>query len=220
MRQHALKAEATREIPPLDIRAVVVPASVDEEARTVEVVWSTGADVLRSDFWSGAKFIERLSLKADHVRMDRLNGGAPVLDAHSAWSVKDQIGVVVTGSAKIVGKEGRATLQFSAREDVEPIWQDVRAGIVRNVSVGYRVHKFEETTARDGKIPVRTATDWEPFEISMVPMGADPRARVRGGAPETNPCVFVRLVRGMTDEDRIRALRLARARTGEEIALR
>jgi hypothetical protein len=211
--------EESRDIPALSIRAAVMPASIDEEARTVELVWSTGADVQRSEWWSGKRFIERLSLKAEHIRLDRLNGGAPLLDAHMSWSVRDQIGAVVPDTAKITRKEGRAIVRFSSRDDVEPIWRDVKEGILRNVSVGYRVYKFEETAGREDNIPIRTAIDWEPFEISMVPMGADPRAGVRGEQKlETNPCVFVRSAYGMTDEDRMRALRLARAQAGEALA--
>jgi hypothetical protein len=33
--------------------------------------------------------------------------------------------------------------------------------------------------------PVRTAVDWEPYEISMVPMPADTGARVRTGDKST-----------------------------------
>lgn len=202
----------TRDIPPLSIRADVVPASLNEDARSVELVFSTGAPVERVEWWSGKRFIEKLSLKPESIRLDRLNAGGPLLDAHNAWSVADQIGAVVPGSVKLTAKEARATVQFSKREAVEPIWQDVRDGILRNVSVGYRVHKFEETAATEGKPTVRLATDWEPFEVSMVPMGADPRARVRAELPaQLNPCVFVRSI---SDVDRDRVLRLARARRG------
>ncbi len=191
----------TRDIPPLCVRADFIPKSVDAEARTVEVVFSTGAAVTRHDWWTGKSFVEKLSIKSEHVRLDRLNGGAPVLNAHSAWSIEDQIGVVVSDSAKIVGKEARATIQFSQRETVGPIWQDVRDGIVRNVSVGYRVHEFEETAGTDGKLPTRTAIDWEPYEISMVPMPADASAQVRGGGVKTNKCALVRAQEEVMDEE-------------------
>lgn len=216
--------DATRrqidDMPPFSIRASSIPKSIDEESRTVDVVFSTGAAVTRTDWGTGKQWVERLAITPDAVRLDRLNAGAPVLDTHSSLSINDQIGVVVGGSAKIVGKEARATLQFSKRETVDPIWQDVRDGVLRNVSVGYRVYKFEETAGTGGNLPVRTAIDWEPFEISMVPMPADPRAQVRdGGMYETNVCMIVRGAPSeytdevrRADEDRIRRLRLAIAR--------
>lgn len=213
MRRGATIAAETRDIPALSLRADVVPSTVNEEARSVELIFSTGAAVERIDWWTGKRFIEKLSLKPESVRLDRLNSGGPLLDAHNAWTVADQIGAVVPGSAKITGKEARATVQFSKREAVGPIWQDVRDGILRNVSVGYRVHKFEETAGTEGKPTVRLATDWEPYEISMVPMGADPKARVRADqSAQLHPCVFVRSI---SDVDRERFLRLARARGGD-----
>ena len=67
---------------------------------------------------------------------------------------------------------GRATVRFSDRLDVEPIWQDVRGGIIRNVSVGYAVRAYE-IREEEGTVPVWTAVDWQPLELSAVPIGAD-----------------------------------------------
>lgn len=165
---------------------------MDKEARTVELVFSTGAAVERYDWRTGGRYMEVLSLKPGHVRLGRLNGGAPLLDAHSAYSLSDQIGVVVSKSAKVTGTEGRATVRFSKRDSVEPVFQDVQDGIYRNVSVGYRVYKFAEDVADENKIPTRTAIDWEPYEISMVPMPADAGAQTRDGdKSQTNQCVIV-----------------------------
>jgi hypothetical protein len=185
----------TVDLPQLCRRATL--ATIDEEARTVELTFSTGAAVTRSDWWSGKRWIEKLSMDPKHVRLDRLNAGAPLLNAHSGYSLEDQIGVVEDGSARIQGKKGIATVRFSARESVEPIFRDVKDKIIRNVSVGYIVHKFEETTGEDGSIPVRTAIDWEPYEISMVPMPADAGAQTRSGKKpqvDTYPCEI--LIRG------------------------
>lgn len=201
---------STKDIPALYVRADV--GTIDEEARTVELVFSTGAAVERFDWWTGKRFIEKLSLKPEHIRLERLNSGAPLLNAHSAWALQDQIGVVQSGSAHLTAKEARATVRFSRRADVEPIFGDVRDGIIRNVSVGYRVHRFEEESGKDNKLPVRTATDWEPFEISMVPMPADMGAQTRDAEPlQTNPCVLV-MRAAHEDADRSRRFRLARAR--------
>lgn len=178
-------------MPPLSLRADVRADSIDAEARTVEVVFSTGAPVTRYDWATGQRYIETLSLQPKAVRLERLNNGAPFLNAHSAWAVADVIGVVEAGTAKIRGEQGVATIRFSRRADVEPIWQDVRDGILRNVSVGYRVHKYEQTNGADGKMPTRHAVDWEPYEISAVPMGADDGAKVRADETvPTNPCVI------------------------------
>jgi hypothetical protein len=193
---------------PLCVRADVV--NIDEETRTVELVFSTGAAVERYDWYAGGRYIEKLSLKSEHVRLDRLNAGAPLLDAHSAYSITDQIGVVESNTVRLSAKEARAKVRFSKREAVDPIWGDVRDGIIRGVSVGYRVHKYVEDKPKENKLPTRTAIDWEPYEISMVPMPADIGVGVRSGdKSNTNRCVIVTHI---ADADRLRGLRLARAR--------
>ena len=190
---------------------------VDADARTVALVFSTakGGDVLRYDWDTGQRYYERLSLDPEHVRLDRLNNGAPLLNAHSAYTLANVIGVVEDGSATLTKSEARAVVRFSKRADVEPFYRDVVDKIIRNVSVGYRVHVMEELAkpAKDG-FPVRLATDWEPYEISMVPMGADSGARVRKSDEiPVNLCVIRRtLTTGAVDADRVRRLRLAIAR--------
>lgn len=202
---------STIEVTPLDLRADV--GVVNEDSRTVELTFTTGADVVRFDWETGRKFFERLSLDDKHIRMQRLNSGAPLLDSHSAYTLASQIGVVERAS--VDGKKGLATVRFPKAEDDEAadrIYRKVRDKIIRNVSVGYRVHKFEEVGQKNG-IPVRLATDWEPYEISMVPMGADSGARVRSSKDiHTNPCLVVTSGQRITDADRQRSLRLAQAR--------
>lgn len=200
----------TVDLPPLGVRAEV--GSVNDDARTVELIFSTGAAVERMDWWTGKRYLEVLSLKPGHVRLDRLNAGGPLLNAHSAYSLADVLGTVAPGSARIEKAHAVATVRFSKRADVEPIWQDVRDGIIRNVSVGYRVHRFEEDAGKDNKLPVRTAVDWEPYEISMVPMPADAGARVRtGDKTNTNTCVIAAITQ---DADRNRLFKHEIARAG------
>lgn len=205
----AIQEPLTVELPSLCVRATV--ASVDVASRSVELIFSTGAPVERYDYYSGKRYIERLSLKPEHVRIERLNSIGPLLDTHSAYSISDQIGAVVPGSVKVNGKEGRCRVRFSKRDAVEPIFQDVCDDIYKTLSVGYEVHKFEEDASNATKLPVRTAIDWTPYEVSMVPMPADAGAQFRSGdKSKTNQCLIVRPFD--LDADRLRALRLARAR--------
>jgi hypothetical protein len=141
-------------------------------------VWSTGAQVRRAS-WSRGDYIEELSLVPGHVRLERLELGAPLLDAHYSGSVRDQIGV--TERAWLNGNEARALVRFSRRDDVEPIFQDVVDKIIRNVSVGYKVHKTERNET--GAVPVERAVDWEPYELSLVPIPADAGSQVRSDEP-------------------------------------
>lgn len=153
-------------------RATLAPATADPDARTVEVVWSTGAPVRRRDM--AGPYIERLSLAPEAVDLSRLEG-ASVLDAHRQTAVRDVLGSV--RSAAVDGKRGTALIQFSARPEVEPVWQDVLAGILRHVSVGYSVEDWAESIENGAR--VLTAVNWTPHEISLVPTPADPGAHIR-----------------------------------------
>jgi hypothetical protein len=81
---------------PVQTRADVrlMPDTVNGERRTVEVVWSTGAAVRRSDPWTGKPYDEQLSLEPGHVDLSRLMNGAPLLDSHAAHALAGIIGVV------------------------------------------------------------------------------------------------------------------------------
>lgn len=180
----------------MSLRADVVPQSIDTDARSVILTFTTGAAVRRMDWWTGKEYVETLSLDPENVRLDRLNNGAPLLDSHSNFSVADVLGTTEPGSANLTKAAGTVRVRFSRRDAVEPIWQDVRDGIIKDVSIGYRVYKFEETAGRnENELPMRRAIDWEPFEVSMVPIPADAGAKVRGGqSSDANPCEIVRRV--------------------------
>ena len=151
-----------------------MPATFNEEARTVTLRWTTGAEV-RREHWFDGPFIERLDTSTSSVRLDRLNAGASLLDSHNGYGLSSVLGVVER--AWMEGGEGYASVRFSSREDVEPIFRDVKDGIIRNVSVGYKVHKSERDVGANP--PIVTMTDWEPYELSLVAIPADPGAQVR-----------------------------------------
>ena len=157
------------------VRALFDVQTFNESERTVEVVFATESEVLRNS-WDG-RFVEILDCRNSSVRLDRINSGGPVLNNHSRYSLEDQIGVVMR--AWITGKECRALLKFSAREEIAGIVEDIKAGIVRNVSVGYRVYKYEVKEGKENEVSVYRALDWEPFEISMVPVPADFNSQTR-----------------------------------------
>lgn len=165
--------------------ATIEPRTFDPERRTVRVTWSTGAAVLRRD--AQGPYAEILSLDPEHVRLDHLPG-APVLDSHKQRDLGNVLGTVER--AGIEAGAGWADVRFSSRAEVAPVVEDVRAGVIRHVSIGYSVARW-----LDGKDPktggrTRTAIDWTPREISFVPLPADPGATVRShmdaqNTPET-----------------------------------
>ncbi|MCQ4160866.1 HK97 family phage prohead protease [Roseomonas sp. GC11] len=171
----------TRSLPMQLREASFAPATANEAARTVELCWTAAAVVRRVTWWDG-EFDEELVVDPSAVRMGRLNGGAPLLADHRA-NLASQVGVVE--GARLEGDRGLATVRFSKRADADILFQDVRDGIVRNVSVGYRIWRTERIE-RDGQVPLVRVVDWEPYEISLVAVPADAGAGVRseqGDAP-------------------------------------
>ena len=178
-----------KNIEPMIIRAETSPGSVDRDKRTFDVVFSTGSTVRRSS-WSKGPYNESLAMGTENVRLDRLNSGAPLLDSHMSSGVSAQLGVVE--SASVDGTVGTATVRFPAEgidERSDLVFNKVEDSIIRNVSVGYRVHKYE-ISEKEGEIPEYRAVDWEPFEISLTPIGADPGAGIRSGIGQLNRCEF------------------------------
>ena len=170
--------------PKLNIRAMIEPETFDREKRTVEVTWSTGAKGKRYT-WTGS-YYEELSMKKEHIRLERMNQGAPVLNSHNSWDLKSNMGVVE--KAWIKDKQGRAVIRFSSREEIQGIIKDIEDGIIRNISVGYIVHKFEDVSKKGDTVPTYRAVDWEPMEISFVNIPFDKDSQVR--SLETNKDKF------------------------------
>lgn len=152
--------------------------SFDEGSNTIEIVWTTGATVRRRS-WIDGPYDEVLEVGSENVRLGRLNAGAPFLNAHGSYDLSQVIGSIVPGTAKIEAGRGIATVQLSRADGDADIVQKIRDGVIRNVSAGYAVHQVEKTESDDGTVPVWRVTDWEPFEISAVPIGADPGAQTR-----------------------------------------
>lgn len=184
--------------------ARVRSASFDADAYTIEVVWTTGARAPMYDHWTGEGFIEELSLKTGHVRLDRLNAGAPFIDTHDSSECSRVVGSVVRGSARVEGGKGTCTVQLSRARDVADIVTKIREGVIRNVSVGYWVHRHEDLPD-DGDQQVKLAVDWEPLEISAVPVPADAGAQIRSarGGRRAPPKPMSDFERGQADASRI-----------------
>ncbi|TPN44878.1 HK97 family phage prohead protease [Mesorhizobium sp. B1-1-7] len=186
--------------------AEVRAGSFDEAANTIDVIWTTGATVRRFS-WMDGEFDEELIVSGNAIRLDRLNSGAPFLDTHGQWSLNDVIGSVVRGTARLEGGKGVARVQLSAAADAVDRVARIKEGTVSNISVGYRIHAVERKEM-DGKVPLHRVVDWEPWEISAVPIPADPGAQVRGAGgakPETFDC---RVMRTLADMNEVRRIRL------------
>lgn len=180
---------------PMQARSAPI-TTVDADTRTVDLVWTTGAGVQRYDWYNDRYYLEELSLDPKHVRMGRLQSGqAPLLNTHSRWDLSSVFGVV--RSAVLEQDQGTATVEFSKREEVQPYYQDVLDKIICNVSVGYTVYEYDRIPpAGDGQPWTYRAIDWEPSEISLVPIGADADCGTRSddpNKPNSKPGAEVRM---------------------------
>lgn len=135
---------------------------VDAENRTVALSFSSELPVER---WFGKEILDH---NPKSVRMDRLKGGAPLLVNHN---LDEQVGVVESATIDS-DRRGRAVVRFGTGQRAQEIFEDVKAGIRRLVSFGYRIHKMV-TESIEADVETLRATDWEPLEISIVSVPAD-----------------------------------------------
>lgn len=179
--------------------AEVRAATINEEDRSVEVVWTSEHPVKRYS-WDEGYYMEVLDMNPKSIRMDRFKAGMSLLDSHDNWSMKSRLGTVIPDSVRIEGKKGYARVKFSRSEDAETIFRDLLDGHPIQISVGYRIHKYEKTEGSDKQLPVLRATDWEPMELSVVPIPADPNAYSRSVEGKREEGYEVVLVRQGADE--------------------
>lgn len=197
-------ADVTSRALPVQTRAAeLVPATFDEAANTVDVVWTQGARIRRYDYWNDTPYEEELVVDVEAIDMVRFDAGTvQVLDGHQVHGgVAAILGVAVRGW--IEGGEGRATIRLSQRPELAGVVSDIRAGIIRSISFGYSVQRYEITRAQDRtdgiNLPLYRAARWTPQEISFVTVPADPGASTRSQptpSPQEGrtgtPCEFVR----------------------------
>lgn len=108
---------------------------------------------------------EVLSHAPGAIRMHRIETGAAPLLVNHDWT--DPVGMITAGRSA----GGRLTVDAhffdTDRAREVQAWVD---GGLRNVSIGYEIHAIEERS----KSKQFVATDWEPLEISIVTVPADP----------------------------------------------
>ncbi|API60901.1 hypothetical protein BSL82_02325 [Tardibacter chloracetimidivorans] len=164
-----------------DLMIEVRAESINEESRTVELSFSSEEPYER---WWGVEILDH-GRKA--VRLGRLNGGAALLVNHDP---DDQVGVVE--KAWLDGKKGRALVRFGRSPRAEEVYQDVKDGIRKLVSVGYRIAGIKLESSENNQETYRV-TDWEPYEVSLVAVPADATVGVGrdGEAPAFDPRTLV-----------------------------
>jgi hypothetical protein len=162
--------------------ASLVPGSYDESTNEVDVVFSTGARGLRYDWSTDQYYEEELEISDAAVDMSRVEAGVcQALDSHNRWSLASVMGIATRGW--IDGGRAMARLRLSGREEIRGLVGDIKAGIIRAISVGYRVTSWQKITPEartdGGSRILMRGIRWMPFEISFVPVPFDMGASTR-----------------------------------------
>lgn len=141
--------------------------TVDMENRIAKFSFASTSPVMR--FFGK----EILSHEDGAMMRERLHSGAvPFLIGHDS---SRQVGKIIDHHQS--SKQSFATAKLSRSAEGDDILRDMVDGIRTEISVGYRVIKFQRTYKADpekeGDIDEFTALKWEPVEISSVSIPAD-----------------------------------------------
>jgi HK97 family phage major capsid protein/HK97 family phage prohead protease len=137
-------------------------AAMDTESRTIDLAFSSEEPYER---FFGTEVLDH---DARSIRLDRMQSGGPLLVDHDPTDIVGVIEAVEIGQDRV----GRAKVRFGNSARAQEVYQDVLDGIRRNVSVGYITHKMASEKSNGAE--VMRAVDWEPLEISIVAVPADP----------------------------------------------
>lgn len=135
--------------------------------------------------WWGVEILEH---KDSSIDLTRLNTIGCLLFNHDKDKVMGKI-----NRAWIENGRGQAEVEFDTDEQAEIIYQKVKNGTLKGVSVGYIVEVWEDVSANntstDGRFtgPCSIATKWTPYEISIVSVPADPTVGVGRSKEEPQP---------------------------------
>lgn len=154
---------------PMQIRAV------SEEEREIELSFSSENPVER---WFGP---EILCHDEGCVDLSRLENVGSVLFHHGMDPVYGSLPIAKIKSVSIdrETRRGKAVVVFDEDEKSDLIYQKVKSGSLKGISIGYIVNAYEEVrtgkTSSNGRFtgPCYVAVRWEPLEISFEPVPAD-----------------------------------------------
>ena len=150
---------------------------IDEEKRTVRIGVSSETPVER-EFG-----LEVLSHKKEDIDMEFMaSGRAPLLNNHK---MDEQIGVVRSFYLDESQRRTVAMVEFGKSALAQEVFEDVKAGIKQNVSVGYSINRMVRAKDDDGKEYYRAS--WTPMEASIVSVPADSSRLVGVGRSKTQP---------------------------------
>ncbi|ATQ56549.1 phage major capsid protein [Paracoccus yeei] len=146
----------------------ITPSSYDDDAGTIEIVYSAGARVDRG------YYLEDLVVSEDAIETSRLDAGAVhLIRDHMPFG--DPVGRII--SHRVEDGKAIAVVKLSSGDANASTVSDIKSGVVRFVSVGYV--PLETEVDESGDVTVITVRRWMPIEISLTPIPADIGAQTR-----------------------------------------
>lgn len=147
-------------------RALLLEKPNDTE-RTVEASLSSETPVFRPG-------LGREILSHAPGAIDLSRAPIPVLTSHK----HDETPVGVVENLRVVGGKLRGTLRLGNSQRAKEVWEDIKAGVLRSISVGYSIIKG---TAKGDDYLVSL---WQLLEVSLVAVPADPTVGIGRSYPE------------------------------------
>ena len=130
--------------------------NIDDKKRQVPVVLSTQNAVNRGDFLEVL-----MHEKPENVDLSR--APLPLIESHD----RSQLNIGIVDNLRVEDLKLRGTLKLGRSKRATDIWEDIKAGIIRSVSIGYRWLDWEE----DGNVIF--VHEFEIQELSLVSTPAD-----------------------------------------------
>ena len=161
-RRKTNRKPTTRTAPP-DGRAVATFAldvrEADDDARTIGASLSSEQPIKR--FFG----TEILVHEKGAIDMTRAKRGLPLLFGHDQSDLLGRVRDISLDQDRVL----RGVLHFSDSARADEKFREVKSGILTDISIGYRINKTET----DEKQEIVRATNWTPFESSLVTIPAD-----------------------------------------------
>lgn len=170
---------------------------LNDTDRTVEASLSSETPVFRPG-------LGREILSHAPGAIDLSRAPIPVLTSHK----RDETPVGVVENLRVAGGKLRGTLRLGSSQRAKEVWEDIKAGVLRNISVGYSIIKG---AAKGDDYLVSL---WQLLEVSLVAVPADPtvgigRSFVQGTTMENTQTIEL-------EQHISRSQRRAAARSEEE----
>lgn len=178
--------ERSVNIPEQMVRVEVSNINVDN--RTVDVVFTTGQRGLQEPWWD-EPYYEELEISDEAIRTSRLDKGLSLLDSHQRYrGIRGVHGI--TESYTIENGEIRGKVRIASDPESESVWIKLKDKVLRHFSIGYKIHKLR-WMGQENAIDIYRAIDWEPTELSIVPVSFETNNGLRSEERKLNKCIII-----------------------------